>query len=294
MECKVPYVSKSFLRADDSTLHLSTESGHVRPSIRAGEWSGFDVRLSSYHLEALASGKIKQLVLNERKAVLVVEKQAPEQPREHPHGQEESRLAADPARAIGRQPPAGHHDVHVGVMQQVLPPSVQDGEEADLGAQVLGIGGDGAQRLGTGVEQDVVEHLLVLVGERCDRLGHGEDDVEIFDLEQLRLPVLQPLGARERLALRAMPISATVESDALMAAGIAAFDMATERCGAAALDGAHDAALPTAERVGLPVRRSMLAEDLRHFQSKWRGWGHGRRSEMRGRRRWRFERLGLG
>jgi putative transposase len=77
-ECKVPYVLKTFLRADDSTFHVSTESGHVRLSIRAGEWSGFDVKLSSYHLNVLASGKVKQLVLNEKKAVLVIEKQAPE------------------------------------------------------------------------------------------------------------------------------------------------------------------------------------------------------------------------
>ena len=76
--CKVPYVFNPFLRADDSTFHLSMESGHVRLSIRAGEWSGFDVKLSSYHLNVLASGRVKQLVLNERKAVLVVEKQAPE------------------------------------------------------------------------------------------------------------------------------------------------------------------------------------------------------------------------
>lgn len=29
-ECKVPYVYRPFLRADDLTFHLSTESGHVR------------------------------------------------------------------------------------------------------------------------------------------------------------------------------------------------------------------------------------------------------------------------
>ncbi len=76
--CKVPYVLKAFLRADDSTFHISTENGHVRLSIRAGEWSGFDLKLSSYHLETMASGKVKQLVLNEKRAVFVIEKQAPE------------------------------------------------------------------------------------------------------------------------------------------------------------------------------------------------------------------------
>jgi hypothetical protein len=34
--------------------------------------------------------------------------------------------------------------MQVGMMQQVLPPSVEHGEKADLGTQVLGIGADGA------------------------------------------------------------------------------------------------------------------------------------------------------
>jgi hypothetical protein len=44
------------------------------------------------------------------------------------------------------------------VMQQVLAPGVQDGDETDLGTQVLRVGGDGAQGLGGGMEQDVVDH----------------------------------------------------------------------------------------------------------------------------------------
>ena len=55
--------------------------------------------------------------------------------------------------------------------------------------------------------------------------------------------VLEPLRARQRLALRAVPIAAAVEGDALVAAGVALLDMAAERRRAAALDGAHDAAL---------------------------------------------------
>ena len=75
-------------------------------------------------------------------------------------------------------------------MQQVLPPGVQNGEKPDLGAQVLRIGGDGAQRLGTGVEQEVVEQLLVLIREGRDGPGQRKDHVEILDLEQIGLPVL--------------------------------------------------------------------------------------------------------
>jgi putative transposase len=76
--CKAPYVLKPFLRADDSTFHLSTENGHLRLSIRAGEWAGLDLKLSAYHLDVLGQGRIKQLVLNENRAVLVEEKDVPE------------------------------------------------------------------------------------------------------------------------------------------------------------------------------------------------------------------------
>ena len=51
------------------------------------------------------------------------------------------------------------------MVQQVLAPGVEHGEEADLGAQVPGIGRDRAQGLGRRAEQDAVDDLLVLVGD---------------------------------------------------------------------------------------------------------------------------------
>jgi putative transposase len=75
---KVPYVFKPFLRADDVTFHVTPETGHVRLSLRNGEWIGFDVKLYQYHIEFMKKGKIKQLVLNGSKAVLVIENEMPE------------------------------------------------------------------------------------------------------------------------------------------------------------------------------------------------------------------------
>jgi hypothetical protein len=72
---KVPYVFKPFLRADDVTFHISPETGHIRLSLRNGEWAGFDVKLSKYHIEFMQQGRIKQLVLTATKAVLIVEKE---------------------------------------------------------------------------------------------------------------------------------------------------------------------------------------------------------------------------
>ena len=106
---------------------------------------------------------------------------------------------------------------------------------------MLRVGGDGAQRLRRRPEQDVVDHGLVLERDDLDLRRHGEHDVEIRHVEQLRLAVLQPLGAGETLTLRAVAISARVVRDALRAAIAAPLDMTTERGGAATLDREHGA-----------------------------------------------------
>src|SRR5262249_36786478 len=47
----------------------------------------------------------------------------------------------------------------------------------------------------------VVDHLLVLVGDVADRRRQGEDDVEVGYRQQLGLPLLHPLSRRGPLAL---------------------------------------------------------------------------------------------
>ena len=69
---------------------------------------------------------------------------------------------------------------------QVLSPTMQDGEEADLGAEVFGIGGDGLQGFRRGVEEDVIDHLLVLVGDRRQSLRHRKDDMEVLGSREVR------------------------------------------------------------------------------------------------------------
>ena len=52
-------------------------------------------------------------------------------------------------------------------------PGVEHGGEADAGAEMLGVGGDGDQRLGRGLEQEAVDDGLVLVGDVADRAPAG-------------------------------------------------------------------------------------------------------------------------
>ena len=65
-------------------------------------------------------------------------------------------------------------------MDERLTPGMEHGEEADLGAEVAGVGGDRAQRLGDGAEEQAVDDGLVLGGDLGDRRGHGEDDMEVL------------------------------------------------------------------------------------------------------------------
>lgn len=119
------------------------------------------------------------------------------------------------------------------MMVQVLAPGVQHGEEANLGAEVLGIGGDGAQGLGGGAEEKAVDERLVLVGNGGNVTRQREDDVEVLCIEELGAAILQPLRASQRLAARTMPVAAAVEGDAPVAALIACFDVPAERGGPA-------------------------------------------------------------
>ena len=89
---------------------------------------------------------------------------------------------------------------------QGLAPGVQHGDEADPGAQVAGIGGDGLERRGGGPEQDVADHALVLEGDGGDRFGEGEDDVEIGHRQQVGLARLEPFGPRQGLTIGFAPL----------------------------------------------------------------------------------------
>jgi hypothetical protein len=84
----------------------------------------------------------------------------------------------------------------MGMMMQVLAPSMEHGHEADLGAQAPGVCGDRAQSLRRRLEQNGVDDRLVLESDLGDGRGQGEDDVEILRRQQFGLPLSEPLGAR--------------------------------------------------------------------------------------------------
>jgi len=158
----------------------------------------------------------------------------------------------------------------VGVMMQVLPPSVEQRDHAELGAQVSGICAQGPQRLGCRLEQDGVERRLVLEGDLGDLRRHREDDVEVLNWQQVGLPRVEPVGASQTLTLRTMPIAAGVIGLAHQAAVCAVLGVTAQGRSAAGFDGAHDAPLdaPEVTLMGKAIRRAVAAEDVRHLQGR--------------------------
>jgi hypothetical protein len=124
-----------------------------------------------------------------------------------------------------------------------------------------------------GLEQDVVHNRLVMQRDGGDGCRHGEDDVEIRDRQQVGLPIGKPLGARQALALGAVPVATTVVSDADHAAVVALLDMTTERRSPARLHCRHQAALGVREPIALrgAERITVAAEDVRHLQGRPHG-----------------------
>ena len=244
------------------------------------------MRRSSSRRSANAAGSARWARLLKKPQLAGVEgvlqlpqEQSAEQPRQHAHRQEEAGAASDPARAVERGAAAGHHAMDVRMMLQGLAPGVEHRGHADLGAEMLGIGGDGGERLGRGAEQDRIDGGLVLEGDRADRRRQGEDDVEVRHRQQLGLPGREPLQPRQPLTLRAMAVAAGVVGDARRATIIALLDMTAERRRPACRDGAHDASLDAAEMTGMRLskRFAVAAEDIRHLQSR----SHGARSAGR-------------
>ena len=66
---------------------------------------------------------------------------------------------------IRRETAAGNHAVQMRMMQQILPPGMQDGEETDLRSQMFRIAGNGQQGFRGGAEQNAVDRLFVIEGD---------------------------------------------------------------------------------------------------------------------------------
>src|SRR5579863_3032523 len=115
-----------------------------------------------------------------------------EDPAQHLNGQKEGVAWVHPASSIRRDPSCRDDTVDVGVGQQVLAPGVENAEDANLRAQMLGIGGNGEQSGGAGREQQMVKQTGVLQGQQVELVRDSEDDVKVVGGQKFPLPGCQP------------------------------------------------------------------------------------------------------
>ena len=169
---------------------------------------------------------------------------------------------------IRREPARGNDTVNVGMQEQVLSPGVQDGDDADLGSEVLRIGCDFQQSLRAGGEQQIVKQARVLQSQHVQFVRHGEHHMEIAGVEEFAFPCRQPAFARLRLTLGAVAISTRVVGDGLITATRASIAMPAQGGGAAALNGTKGFELLKVEARSIPIQEAIAlhAENVGHLE----------------------------
>jgi len=92
--------------------------------------------------------------------------------------------------------------------------------------------------------------------------------MSVPDRQQLAFPLGEPLIARVRQALRAVPIATRVEGDGTMSAGGAAIEMPAQGGGPTALDRAQDAKVLRGQpdAMGLDEACAVSTDDVSHLE----------------------------
>lgn len=154
------------------------------------------------------------------------------------------RTGGDPAFAVQGQPPSRDDAVQVIVVQEILAPAMEDGGDAEGGLEVVATkfeqGGRGTRK------QKRIELLLVVLDERVQLVRESEHDVEVGNGQQILDLMLQPLGAVDLLATRAMAIATGIGDEVFLPAMGTAVMMATQRRSVTGAEGPKD--LPVMNR----------------------------------------------
>ena len=116
----------------------------------------------------------------------------------------------------------------MSMILELATPSVQDRHPSEFGPQVLGIASNVEEGLRHGAKKQIVEGPWVLQDQGSEVLREGKDAVFVGRLQHFTLPLGQPRGSGDRLALGAAAVATGVVSHGLVAAVVTPGFMATE------------------------------------------------------------------
>ena len=145
---------------------------------------------------------------------------------ERADGEEVLAPGADPARAVAGETAAGDDAVQMVMADQGLAPGVQDGRDAQLHAET--VLAELEQGLTRGGKQERIKRALVLLDERVEHVGQGENQMEVRHWQKRALLLFEPAVSRLALAERAMAVAAGVRHKMALAALLAAVAMAAQ------------------------------------------------------------------
>lgn len=130
----------------------------------------------------------------------------------------------------------------------------------------LRIGGKSLKRLLDGSKQDGKADFFVVQDDRVEFVRQGEDIVVVAAGQKFRLAVVKPLFLDQRLAFRAMPVSAGIVGILLKITVVALLNMPSECCGTADFNMMHYSKLITVSRHASAELIAVLAEYVGYFK----------------------------
>ena len=115
---------------------------------------------------------------------------------------------------------------------------MQDGDDADAGAQVLRVGCDCQCGHGRCFHKQVIDHGLVVIGDVTELSRQRVNHMKILDRQEFGLAVCEPPAGGGTLTLWAVAVATTVVGDGRVSAALvlAPCNVAAERRRPAALD----------------------------------------------------------
>src|SRR5262249_1691361 len=97
---------------------------------------------------------------------------------------------------------------------------MEDRDDADAGAQVLGVGCDCECGVGRCLHEQVIDHGLVLIGDVAELGRQGINHMKILDRQQFGLALGEPPAGGGALTLWAVAVATTVVGDGRVSAAL--------------------------------------------------------------------------
>src|SRR5215472_3962248 len=145
---------------------------------------------------------------------------------------------------------------------------MQDGEEANLGAKMLGVSSDFDEGVGYCSKQQVVEFDFILPDKIGQFVRQTEHDMEVGSGQEFSLSGGDPSPSCLSLALWTMAVAARVKGDApVLPTSKAPVDMTTKGSCAAVHDGSHHLELLETHSVAMTINEgfALSAKDIGHL-----------------------------